>query len=212
MCEIAILNTESSTAEEISNAAMEVYWAMQTSLGVVGIVHGDGEYHYRVNKWMTPEEDDVAEFIEDNYDDCIRFIAHGRLATHGETNLDAAHPIEIDCDTCDIEHVLHNGIVYEHEKVMHALDADEESGHDYTTKVDSEVIAHAYGEVPDEAADTMKEFEHEPCYILLGREKFLVNTNSRYRMTTDGQLGRPHRTFAPATNDCNTLILSATEA
>lgn len=205
MCELAIINTENSDVEEMTNAAMTVYQSMRTSLGIVAVEHGNGQYNYETYKDVNPSRAGVKAFIEANASSAMRFMFHGRLATHGGYGEEAAHPISIDCDCCDVNHVLHNGMVHYHEEFRE----DHRGDHDYTTEVDSEVIAHEYGEVPEAVEEVKEDFGRQPSYILLGDERMLITTNGRYNLTTNGELGRPHRSFAPNA-ECNTLILSAT--
>lgn len=205
MCELAIFNTENNSIEELVNAGMTVYQSMRTSLGIVAIEHKDGEYDYETYKALDPTKAGVKAFVEANRGTAMRFIFHGRLATHGGISEEAAHPIGIDCDECDVNHVLHNGMVHYHEQFRE----DHRGNHDYTTEVDSEVIAHEYGEVPEQIEDVRDDFGRQPSYILLGDERMLITTNGRYNLTTNGELGRPHRSFAPEA-ECETLILSAT--
>lgn len=197
MCEVAMLSPDSYSTEQIFNAAKRLYEQMGSSLGVVAVIDRNGSYSFPFYKAVTPDEEEVKRFVRKHHGTAARFIIHGRLATHGGRDYDAAHPIEIDCGGCDIDYVIHNGVVYNHNKIRSRTAAD----HDYTTDVDSEVIAHDYGSVPESFDNLIHEYEREPCYILLSPDRILIHTTHRYNMTEDAEFAKLGRTFGPDSDD-----------
>jgi predicted glutamine amidotransferase len=188
------------TPATITSAAKQLYDSMGSSLGVVAVIdNGDGTFDFPYYKRVIPDVDEVREFVDEHYDTVQRFIIHGRLATHGGRSQREAHPIEIECDECSIDYVIHNGVVYDHEGIRHQT----ESKHDYNTEVDSEVIAHDYSNVPDGFDDVIARYDREPCYILLSENRILIHTNNHYVMTEDATFARSYRTFAPELTDTN---------
>jgi len=207
MCEMAALRPEKYGVERITEAAMQLYFSMGTSLGIVAVTANDSKYEYNVFKAMEPEQEAVQGFIEDNHDETGLFIIHGRLATHGERNIDGAHPIEIDCSECDVDYLLHNGIVSGHGVMRRET---QETGHEYETKVDSEAIAHKTATVPDDFDQVNEEFEREPCYILLNEDRIFMTTSYGYTLTVNGDLARERRQFAPVGEESyKSVILNA---
>lgn len=204
MCEVAILSTEKHSIEEIGAAAMTLYKSMRTSLGVVSVANVGGEYQYEIYKSLNPELENVENFISEFHDDAVRFILHGRLATHGSREIEGAHPIQIECDECEIDYVVHNGIVRGHEQLRHASEA---SGHNFRTDVDSEVIAHEYGQAPAEIDSIEQAFEHEPCYILMQKDRIFIHGGRRYNLTENGRLAQGRREFGPDTGKYKDLIM-----
>lgn len=196
MCEIAIFGTEKYSAEELAEFSMDVYHSQRDSLGVVAVAENDDrtKFKYHTYKALEPRREDVRSFIQSHEAEARRFIVHGRLATHGAIEIDHAHPLEIDCDECNIDYVVHNGIC----RASRSMRRDHEyNGHDYETAVDSEIIAHEYGDVPlsfDEETDLLTGFQ--PGYILLNEDAMYINNGGRYHLTEYGHMAKTNRPFA----------------
>ncbi len=79
-------------------------------------------------------------------------IGHTRWATHGEPTDINAHPF-VDCRNEFA--IVHNGIIENHEKLKEDLI---KKGHRYSSKTDSEVIAHLLEEEYEKAGDFRKAF------------------------------------------------------
>lgn len=196
MCEIAIANYDSNTAEQLATTAMDIYKSQRSSLGLVA-VHDEGDhFEYGVYKSVSPEPDSVHSFIEDN-DAASRLIIHGRLATHGRVNVKNAHPIDITCEKCGVDYVLHNGIIRGHRKLRERHKKD---GHEYVTNVDSEALAHAHGNVPLSFEDSKTDiFSREPAFILLNSDRIYIYNSGIYQMNEMGFMKRHKRTdISPA--------------
>jgi len=185
---------------------MQLYHSMRTSLGIVAVSKMDSSFEYQTYKAMDPDQEDISYFVDGEYDNTDLFIIHGRLATHGERNLESAHPIGIDCDECSVDYVLHNGVISTHDRIRRKT---EQNGHEYTTDVDSEVIAHKHGGVPEEIGKLSQQIAMQPCYILLNDERIYIHTSWGYKLERDGELARNHRQFGPTSGEYRAVILTA---
>lgn len=180
---------------------MLLYRSMRSSLGVVAVKEEDEQFQYDVLKATSPERRGVFNFVDEHYEDAERFIIHGRLATQGAVNIQNSHPLEVECDECNIDYVLHNGVVVDSEQTR---SNHESRGHEYETPVDSEVIAHAHGDVPDDFEDSRVDlFGRQPAFLLLNEERIYIYTGSRgrYTLTNDARMAQPNRNFGPTRTD-----------
>lgn len=201
MCEIAILDPSHRKNEFIANSAETIYHNMRDSLGVVAVKDVGGGFEYEIYKTTDPEYAAVLDFVQQHAEDTSRFVIHGRLATTGDVNNVNAHPISIDCERCSVDYVLHNGIIRGHERLR---ESHEEQGHEYTSEVDSEVIAHQHQAVPsDFDAGENDLFGHEPAYILLSEDNMYVYSSRRYRLTDDCRMALGNRKYAPSRKKVN---------
>lgn len=215
MCEIAILDTQQYSPGELKAAAVTLYESMGPSLGVVAVHDNEeeGRFDYDIYKAVVPDREDVFSFVDRAREEgAFRLIIHGRLATHGEINKENAHPIEIDCSECDIDYLLHNGVISTYRRDKSAM---EELGHEFSTDVDSEVIAHAFQQIPD-GFDTEQDLDHyswQPAYILLSEDKVFIH-GRRYRLSNRGTMAHGHRDFGPdrSDEDYESVILSPSNA
>lgn len=200
MCEIAILNPEEQTADKLSRVAMEIYSSMRSSLGICA-VQDDEMFSYDIFRDTNPNYADVYDFFS-KYSDPMFYIIHGRLATHGDVIDEHAHPLRIECSECDVDYVIHNGIVRRFNELReeHAYD-----GHEYNTNVDSEVIAHEITTVP-EGFDNERtsQFNREPAYILLNEERIYIEAAGYgYVLTDTPEMARRRREFGPDEREDN---------
>lgn len=188
MCEIAITPLPDGSPELLVSAASELYAENTDGLGIVAVHRiADDQFLYNRYKRADPDFDsgsDLWEFIDRN-DEAWRFVIHARLATHGGTGWAETHPIPTrGCPECEIDMVVHNGVVYAEQtkRLKH-----ERNGHEYTTDVDSEVIAHQYGELPTELDEDYEEpsLQGSLNYILFAEDRILVRHSYKYNVAED---------------------------
>lgn len=204
MCKLAVLDPERVSNARITSAAMSLYRSQRSGLGVVAVIDNETHFDYHVEKWTAPELNDVGEFIDIFADDAEWFILHGRLATSGSKNaLPATHPIEVNCDECQVDYVLHNGVYASHDLGIEINRMEGEEGHSFTTMVDTELIAHRMGKVPetiDEADQLMDEANagFEQGLIMLNDERIMLYTNRKYTIDERGEM---YVSYADYSND-----------
>lgn len=212
MCEIAILSPSKHSDEELTNAAMELYAAMGSGLGVVSIHETDNKerFEYNIYKRVTPDREAIEGFMADHSDDAVRIIIHGRMATHGGISREHTHPLEMECDACNVDYVLHNGVVHGHRRDRNQL---EPNGHNFATEVDSEVIGHVYGDVPTDFENETF-YDTQPAYILLNDTSAYIVSSGHYQLTEYGTMALSYRTFGPDRRADNyaEVILTPTNA
>lgn len=205
MCEIAVVpnplashDTDDEQFEQNVRALIgtcrTLYDENPDGLGVIAVYNDAPDtFEYSMFKRPTPDfgsDSDLFEFFAAN-GGAWRFVIHARLATHGGTGYAQTHPIMVGgCpETDDIKYVIHNGVIRADELARHDLEAE---GHVFNTHVDSEVIAHAFGEFPShEELNDEDEFEEPDAikgranFILFGDEAILMRMEAKYNTTTD---------------------------
>lgn len=190
MCEIFIIDPEHNEPDLIESNAADMFDSNPDGIGLTA-VYKDGEsFDYKVYKAPNYSPAAVRTFIE-KYQDAWRMIVHARLATHGDTKARQTHPIQVDCEQCDIDYVIHNGVVNAEDRERNVLMDD---GHFFNTLVDSEVIAHEQSTVPED----IEELEGTALsgslnYILLSEDQILVRSGGRYRDTDEFLMGKRGR-------------------
>lgn len=212
MCEIAILNPREHSVEELTTVAMQLYESQKSSLGIAFISESaDRErFEYSIYRDISPDAENVAAFIEAWKSDAVRVLIHGRLATHGAVSTEHSHPLRVECDECDIDYIAHNGVAYNYHRRFKKL---RDKGHEFSTEVDSEVLAHEYGEVPTDFEGITGRHTRQPAYILMNEKSVYIVASGRYRLTEKGTMSLPHRNFGPDVSDnYSQVILSPTNA
>lgn len=180
MCEIMVVG--SGEAENIVTGAKKLYRRNDDGLGIVAVYRSDGEFKYQIYKSETPNWESAREFIK--WHDPWRFIVHARLATCGGTGYAETHPIKITDDSVDVNYVVHNGHVQDFKLRDNLLN----DGHELNTSVDSELIAHAHGSLPetlDEDDFDEPRISGQLHYLLLGDERILIRDGGKYHLSDD---------------------------
>jgi len=202
MCEIAIVNPREESFKNMVDQTMAIYRTQRSSLGLVAVYHNSDEnkLNYNIFKAVNTDNNSVSNFIRDN-NNADWLIIHGRMATSGGVSVKTAHPIHVDCENCNIDHILHNGVVGKHQQTVNELERD---GHTISTNVDTEVIAHRMGDVPDLRHDELSDYDYavQPAYILLNNDRMFIFSTSKYVLNGDGYMSSRHRSdFGPDETD-----------
>lgn len=195
MCEIAVLDPEQASIEITQQLARRFHEEQGDGLGVLTI-HNEGDsFDYNIYKSTDPHWQTVYTFLKRNYDDAWRIVVHGRAMTSGKRNWHTSHPIEINCDKCDFDYVIHNGSVKKHEEKRGGLVT---AGHNFNTKVDTEVIAHTIGSLPESvkgfttATYNLKGNLH---YLLFTDEGILCRSGPKYDLSDEFTMTCSYRDF-----------------
>lgn len=195
MCEIAVTpSIAPERTDDLVRLCRVLYQTNNDGLGIVA-VHRDEtgdepSFEYQIWKDPDPNFDDVVPGIFEMYSDYAdRFIIHARLGTSDGVGYAQTHPIAVNCDECDIEYVVHNGMVTQQRFSDYVDD-----GHEFTTQVDSELIAHEVGAVPDELPSMDEDEDWEAPddgirgqlnYLLLSSDGIFVRNEGKYNVTDD---------------------------
>lgn len=210
MCEIAIAKTTSVDADTLGEVAETLYDVQGDALGIVAVKIDDGDFHYDVFRSTSPNDDEIRDFVNENWEGASRFIVHGRFATSGERDNRGTHPIPIDCPECDIDYVLHNGVIGNIHREKQWL---EDEGHEWTTTVDSELLAHMAQEIPrthreaDETIAAAPTLSHQPGYVLMNEDRIYIRATRGYHLTDHGEVFSTHRNIAPTGEENYTAFI-----
>jgi predicted glutamine amidotransferase len=198
MCEIAVFDPEQADLSIIQQTAAVFHEEQGDGLGVLAIKQSGDKFGYTTYKSTQPHWATLYSFLKRNVDDTWRFVVHGRAGTCGGVNRDAAHPIHVDCDKCEFDYVVHNGSVRRHRNIRAGLTSH---GHDFNTKVDSEVLAHKVSELPETIEDHTRgtySFTGNLNYLLFSEDGILVRTSKKYHVTDDFTMTCSLRNFEDA--------------
>lgn len=192
MCEIAVLRA-SIDASTFVNVAKALYESNQDSLGVVGVYDKDDHFEYDIQKSVEPDWDSFEDFFSVFSDDpdAWRIVIHARIATSGGRGYAQAHPIQTRaCDKDDAQYVVHNGSVTSDSRKRRELRMQ---GHEFTTEVDTEVIAHWVGVPSELPTEDEEEDWDEPDdglygslnYLVFGEDGIFVRMTNKYEVLED---------------------------
>lgn len=183
MCEIAVIDPDEVPIEAAHQIAATFHEEQGDGLGVLAVHHDGDKFRYETHKSTKPHWQTFFTFFQRNYERAWRFVIHGRAKTSGNVNRETSHPIEIDCGECDFDYVVHNGHV---RKYSDHQDTLEENDHTLSTDVDSEVIAHKIGELPDTIEDhslSTYKFRGNLNYLVFSENGILVRVDGKYHLT-----------------------------
>jgi predicted glutamine amidotransferase len=185
MCEIAVVNPDELNIEATHQMAATFAEEQGDGLGVVAVLNEGDRFEYKVYKSTQPHWQTLYAFLKRNYSRAWRIVVHARYATSGKVNRDTAHPIKIDCDTCDFEWVVHNGSVRRYDTKFENLLED---GHQLNTGVDTEVIPHTISKLPetvdDHSSRTYRMYGNLN-YLVFSEDGILVRSDSKYHVSDD---------------------------
>lgn len=185
MCEIAVLDPEQAPIEAAHQIAGRFNDEQGDGLGVLAIHHEGGEFRYNSYKAVDPHWQTLYTFLSRHYPKAWRFVIHGRAQTTGKVNRKTSHPIKVDCPECDFSNVIHNGHVRGHADKFKDLG---DQGHEFSTSVDTELIAHEISEVPDSVEDLTAatyDLRGNLSYLVFSEDGILVRTEQKYHLSDD---------------------------
>lgn len=186
MCEIAVLDPERANLQTIMQVAYKLHNEQGDGVGFLSVEESPDGFSYETYCSINPHWQTFYSHLRRHYEDAWRIILHGRYQTAGEVNRRNAHPIEVDCRHCDTDYVIHNGSVSDYANKQASLSND---GHDFTTPVDSEVIAHTKPDDTEDLSDlsiyTDFGIRGKLNFLLFNEEEILVRNDKDYDLTED---------------------------
>lgn len=181
MCEMMIIRPEKYSNESIVDAIMDIYTRMGDGLGIIALKSTpEGKrFDQRVYKAENPSRKEVKIFTKYNNSVDLLFV-HGRLATSGNVGEEQTHPIKIDCNKCDIDRIMHNGV---------ALNVPVQTGHNINTSVDTEELAHYTEEVPKKVFEKLPApYQRQSAVALFNDRRVFVMSSYKYRHYKNGEM------------------------
>lgn len=188
MCEIAVVDPERTGLQASFQLASQLYEEQGDGLGVVAVKRDEENerFRYEVYKSAQPHWQRLWAFMRRVEDKTWRFILHARAMTDGDVNRQNTHPLKVDCEHCQTQYLVHNGVVHSHKSKKADL---KEEGHTFNTEVDSEVIAHGFGEevpvTPEAIEEAAPDLSGSLNYILLTETHIAARFEQKYHITDD---------------------------
>lgn len=188
MCEILVAsaNYAVQNAEDFIEGVMNTMYADNNDgIGLISVYTDGEEFSYEAFKGAGgKQKQNKGKFISwlKNQDGAWRIVVHARLATAGGIGFEQTHPINIIDDDVDSDWVVHNGVISSSKnKRINMKRAD----HEFNTKVDSEVIAHTYDDIPDDIENLEEERLYGTLNWLLFSSDSILIQNNKYTLTED---------------------------
>jgi predicted glutamine amidotransferase len=147
MCEIAVFDPSRTDPQTAADATLSMFRHNSDGVGVVSARREGDTWSFDVCKnttmWVKTDEpstvaakDPILKHMWKTADHDLWFV-HARLATHGETSHETAHPLDV-CPKSGWDMVIHNGVVRNYERLKDRQ--VEGSVPQLSTAVDSEII------------------------------------------------------------------------
>lgn len=195
MCEIAVLDPKQASIEIVQQIAANFHEEQGDGLGVLTIHNERDELDYNIYKSTDPHWATLYTFLKRNYEDAWRVVVHGRAMTSGDRNWHTSHPIEVQCDKCEFDYVVHNGSVRKHDEKRGGLVT---AGHNFNTAVDTEVIAHTVQNLPETVEDHTEStypLKGNLHYLLFSKNGIFCRSGSKYDLSDDFTMTCSYRDF-----------------
>jgi predicted glutamine amidotransferase len=195
MCEIAVVDPDQFSIQNIQQLAGNFHEEQGDGIGVFMVIPDGDTFTYESYKSADPHWQTLWSFTRRHIDDAWRVVIHGRAGTSGGVSREAAHPIHVDCDDCSVEHIIHNGSVRNRKQKMKQL---KRNGHDFTTGVDTEIIAHKVGDLPasvEEHTSATYKMYGNLNYLVFAEDGFLIHTEKKYHLSEDVTMTCRYRDF-----------------
>lgn len=185
MCEIAVIDPEQAPIQAAHQICGTFHEEQGDGLGVLAVKNHGDHFTYDTYKSTDPHWQTLYSFFKRNYDEAWRFVIHGRAQTSGRVARDTSHPIEVDCQHCDVDYVVHNGSIRNHRNIRAGMSSQ---GHSFNTKVDTEIIGHKVGAIPDDISDHSRStytMSGNLNYLVFSADGILVRVSQKYHLTDD---------------------------
>lgn len=185
MCEIVVLDPERTDNESIHQLGALLLEEQGDGLGVLAVQTDGEEFTYEVYRHTNPSWWAFEQFLRRTRSSTWRYVIHGRASTGGGVKRDHAHPLPVDCPECEAEWVVHNGSVRNEQQNRASLTG---AGHSFETEVDSEIIPHKVGSLPDTVEDhdgTTYNMHGNLNYLVFFPDGILAKFSKKYYTTDD---------------------------
>jgi hypothetical protein len=185
MCEIAVCDPEQCGIAPMQQLAAKFHDEQGDGIGVLAVKNHGDKFTYETYRSTEPHWQTLYAFMNRHMDETWRFVIHGRYGTIGGTKREHCHPLSVECEACEFDHVIHNGSVRNYQQNKASLTSH---GHDFATDVDSEVIPHKVSELPDTVSDhgyNTYNIKGKLNYLLFSEDGILVRAQRKYDLTDD---------------------------
>lgn len=185
MCEIAVCDPEQCGISAMHQIAAKFHEEQGDGIGVLAVKNHGDSFSYEVYRSAEPHWQTLFAFMKRHLDETWRFVIHGRYGTIGGVKREHCHPLEVDCERCSFDYVIHNGSVRNYQENKASLIS---AGHDFETEVDSEVIPHKIEELPDTVSDhsyNTYNISGKLNFLVFSEDGILVRAQRKYDVTDD---------------------------
>lgn len=185
MCEIAVCDPEQCGISAMHQIAAKFHEEQGDGIGVLAVKNHGDSFSYEIYRSAEPHWQTLFAFMKRHLDETWRFVIHGRYGTIGGVKREHCHPLEVDCERCSFDYVIHNGSVRNYQENKASLIS---ADHTFSTGVDSEVIPHKVGELPDSVKNhgyNTYNISGKLNFLLFSEDGILVRAQRKYDVTDE---------------------------